>query len=329
MKIVKANVLWIYLYVFCLILTGINAYSKNVPEQIQVLFIGNSFTRNNGTIELFKNIAFTAGFQVNAEGFLREGGSVEKYIHNDSCWKVVRSRNWDYLIIQDYQSYYGDTLGVFPPGLLEANIAFQDSIKKINPCAKIIYVAGWDKQAGLKNYSSTDTIIRLIPRIMVNIRYLNNQPGVHNIIAPVGLAWLRCLQRNRNIRLYIITDHRHPARRGTYLYAIVIFSVIFRQNPDKSLYYNGISDSDAHYLCKLGFDVVKDTLNYTNLKSHCLRFFRIGNFLVADPGYSHYEWYINNVPYKGSYGFIFSKFDPACTYSVVATNKKGCKIRSL
>lgn len=50
-------------------------------------------------------------------------------------------------------------------------------------------------------------------------------------VVPVALAWTKILREHPEIRLYM-PDHSHPSMAGTYLYASVLYSVIFRRSPE-------------------------------------------------------------------------------------------------
>jgi len=300
------------------------AFGHILLDTTSVLFIGNSFTNDNNCPDVFRNLANQAKSAIHVETVIHLGGSVKNYINNDTCWRTIKSRKWDYIVFQDLQSCYSDTAGIFPKDILDDNIKFQAKIKKLLPCAKIIYVAGWEKLDAFKDRFPGDNIKRLIHRIMMNYAFLNNKPNVHNIIAPVGLAWLRSLQTNHDIALYVTSDYRHPAKRGTYLYAIVIFTTIFKYSPDYNLFYSGISSKDAHLLCKCGYRAVMDTIDYTNLKTSSLKIHKMGNTWYANPFYKHYQWFKNNLPIQDAHQFSFMKPDKKSIYTAKAIDWKGC-----
>ncbi|MFU0842849.1 MAG: SGNH-hydro domain-containing protein [Burkholderia sp.] len=50
-------------------------------------------------------------------------------------------------------------------------------------------------------------------------------------VIPVALAWTKVLKEYPEIRLYM-PDHSHPSMAGTYLYASVLYSVLFRRSPE-------------------------------------------------------------------------------------------------
>src|SRR6185369_11600251 len=102
----------------------------------------------------------------------------------------------------------------------------------------------------------------------------NSQKGVDNIIAPVGLSWYKAMYPNSQIYLYS-GDDRHPSRAGTYLYAAVMYTIIFKSNPEiaNDHIFQDMKTETRHFLCKTAFNTVYDTLSYTNLSSHSIQIY--------------------------------------------------------
>jgi len=303
--------------------------SQNLTDTVSILFIGNSFTVNNDCPGVFKHVTDGAGKKVCIGSCIHRGGSVKDFINNDTCWTKIKSRNWDYIVFQDYQAFYGDTLGVFPEGILEDNLKFQEKIKKINHCAKIIYTAGWENRNGFKDRFPKDNMKRLIHRIMANYAYLNNKNGVHNIIAPVGLVWLNSMQSKKDIQLYLSSDNRHPTRRGTDLFAITMYVVIFKSNPEQTLFFGDVGTAETRFIANICYKTVMDTFGYTNIKAHSIKITKVGNLLIADPFYQHYQWFKNDKVIDGANSFIHKKDHFGSKYTLKAIKGKGCKMESL
>jgi len=142
-------------------------------DSLQILFIGNSFTVLNNEPTLFKCMTSEACLPAHVESFTHLGMGINFWITDTGCWKKIRSRSWDYVVFQDLQSYYYEAFGTYPKGVFSNNLRFQDSIKKLNPCCKIIYVAGWEQQGGLPLRFPGDNTDQLIDRILNNYTYIN------------------------------------------------------------------------------------------------------------------------------------------------------------
>src|ERR1017187_692339 len=162
-------------------------------EPLQVLFIGNSFMYNNDMPAIDSSLVKAAGINAEISFHYALGQSIDYFVHDASCWAIIKSKKWDYIVFQDNQRYYYDSLGQFDSfdvavPIVANNLVFQDSIKKLIPCVKIVYFAGWEQEGGIPSLFPGDNTDKMIERILANYRYLNNLPGVNNIIAPIGVA---------------------------------------------------------------------------------------------------------------------------------------------
>ncbi len=317
------------LFIFiCLVtyLGNINAQAAK-RDSINILFIGNSFTVLNDEPLLFSSLARIAKIPVHVESFTHLGVGVDFFIAKDSCWLAIKSRKWDYIVFQDLQSYYYDSLAKFPPHILADNLKFQDSIKSLIPCVKIIYVAGWEMQGGIPARFHGDNTILMINRILSNYAYLNNQPNVHNTISPVGVAWKQS-EKLRPDLVLVSSDDRHPSPSGSYLYACEMFCTIFRQNPTNLAYSFSISAEAAWFLRNIAYKAFMDTIDYTNVDAITLQCTKTKNCLMADSGYSNYKWYRNDTLIAKSTFDSLNITDTNSYYSVTCTNANGCTISS-
>lgn len=195
------------------------------PNQTKVLFIGNSFTAKNDAWDIFTYLSMWGGHDVYVDRYIALGQGVKHHLESVECFEKVKSQKWDFIVFQDYQADFYDSFGKFPDKVLNNNILFQSKLKQFAPSAKIIYVAAWEKKSGATELFPTDNYEKMCLRILANYEYLNNQKSVHNIIAPLGMAWMQVLCERPDIQLYE-EDNRHPALAGAYLYACIIYSVI-------------------------------------------------------------------------------------------------------
>jgi hypothetical protein len=56
------------------------------------------------------------------------------------------------------------------------------------------------------------------------------EPGDQVMLAPVGAAMARCLERYPDIKLHG-DDNKHPSDAGRYLSALVIYATLFNDSP--------------------------------------------------------------------------------------------------
>jgi|GEM_PF-4514340 len=80
---------------------------------IKILFIANSFVYNNHLPEIERGLAQVAGINVVIDDEIELGQSMNSHITDPQCWAKIKSRKWDYVVIQDNQRFYYNT----PPSL--------------------------------------------------------------------------------------------------------------------------------------------------------------------------------------------------------------------
>lgn len=317
----------------------LSAISQSSP--VKILFIGNSFVFSHNMPDLLNQLAKSAGLRANISLYYVEGKSVNHFINDPFCWKVINSKKWDYVVIQDNQRYYYDSLGKFdsldhPIPLLKNNVIFQDSIKKLIPCVKIVYFAGWELKGGIPAKFPGDNTKKMIKRILANYQYLNSMPGVNNIIAPVGVAWMSIIDKVPYIAkkpynpLYLYeADGRHPGWAGSYLGACVLFGVIFHQPSinlnDKGPFYKHKLDT---IIKKIAWQAVVDSFAYSNLATITPVEGTKENTVFTSALYPAYQWYKDNIEIPGANNYNYTVSDYSSTYWVRVQDRNGCTFNS-
>jgi len=308
---------------------------------VEILFIGNSFIHSYGMHGIVFKLAEAAGIPMDATLHYSEGKSVNYFIHDTACWNRIRSRQWDFIVIQDNQRFYYDSLGKFdslgyPSPILANNLKFQDSIKKLIPCVQIVYLAGWEQEGGIPARFPGDNTKKMLKRLLANYHYMNNLPGVHNIIAPVGVAWLSAIEHipylvkkpfNRNF-LYD-SDGRHPGWAGSYMAACVVFSTIFHQSTlpltNSSPFYKIRLDT---MLKTCAWAAVLDSFSYSNLMKNTPQVWITNSTVFTTKDYSSYQWFEDKKLITGANTYKYDIRNKESTYWVLAKDKHGCPSRS-
>ena len=304
---------------------------------------------------MLEGMVEAAGLKADIDLKIGLGQSVDYHFHDPVCWAKIKEKKWDYIIIQDNQRYYCDRRGLIDSfdytnhmamrvPLLENNIHMQDSIKKLDPGVKIIYFAGWEKCGGEPERFPGDSTKKMIARILANYKYMNDQPGVHNLIAPVGAAFIKCMNDRPymakiplpNDTAFNLYDHdgRHPGNATSYLSACVIYVMIFHRSPiglQDSV--SNISASMNAYLKQVAWQTVLDSFSYTNLAVFCpvvKKARKMHNALYTTNNYASYQWFYEEDAIAGAtaYKFEAGKTCRTGNYRVETKDKKGNLYRS-
>lgn len=300
-------------------------------DTTRVLFIGNSFTAVEDVPGLVRDLSQQAGhpfvFFMHAPGGISVGDvgqGTSAHMNNPVVYDAIRADKWDFVVIQDNQGRFVDGGGIFPSPnaskVIEGHLKLRDSIRHYLPCARTIWFSGWAWKDGYQGLGTGEDLIR---NIYENYRVLNDT--THEIIAPIGSAWLYAIRDLPAIDLWS-ADRAHQSLAGSYLAASVIHASIFRKNPENVLFDGGLDTAVARQLRKLGYRAVLDSLPNSGLSNFVPQVAQNGNQLIATVGAGFYEWYKNGVLLPGNTNTI--TISGSGTYQVIVRNV-NCTSRSM
>jgi hypothetical protein len=225
------------LLVLCVLVLG-STLIKAQPSS--VLFIGNSYTYYNTMPETLKDIALSAGDTLYVESITKGGARFSTHANNPEVYQKLRSRNWDYVIIQGQSQEPS-----FPDSQVNNEVApyveqLIDSIVSINRCTTPILFMTWGRKNGdnqncavwppVCTYQGMDSILRL------NYIKFGNQFGAE--VSPVGVVWNGLRKVLPSLELYA-PDESHPSAKGSEVIAYTFYSVITEKSID-SINFTGL-----------------------------------------------------------------------------------------
>ena len=296
--------------------------------QTKVLFLGNSFTYMYDVPALFTGLASAAGISVYVDqntqaGMAVANESITGHAYDAVSQAKIVAEDWDYIVVQDNQGNYVNTVGSIPSACGNANITLYNQIKTNNPCTRIVYLAEWGPVGGV--YSGDNTT-NCINRIHGNMLFLNDNIG-NEIVSPVGKSWITSFTSLPSVNLFY-SDNVHPSLEGSYLAAATLFTTIFKYNPTALSYTGGVSTSTASTMRAIAYSTVTNTsyMSTTDLGSYTPTISLAGNVLTASGSYSNYQWYFNGT----AVGINSNTYTAAASgmYQVEVTNASGCSMRS-
>ncbi|MCF8297693.1 MAG: T9SS type A sorting domain-containing protein [Saprospiraceae bacterium] len=296
-------------------------------DTTSIYFIGNSFTAANAMTQMVQGLANAANLPVYIEDYSPGGATVyNDHLYDPQVLNTIKSRQWDYIVIQDNQGAYCNYYGQITPSVLAASIQLRDSIKLNNPCTKIVWFAGWGWQAGRPDLWPSDNGVNMINRILANFTFLND--SVDEIVAPIGEAWVTSINQNPNWNLWDM-DSVHPSLAGSFLTANVIFTSIFRADPSNLNYTATLSSNMASYYRATAFSEVRDSLNMAiyNLDMYTPELSINVDTISVLPVYSSYQWYLNNSPIPSATN-SYCKMSATGNYHLIAKDSNSCKLIS-
>ncbi len=301
-----------------------------MQAQTKVLFLGNSFTYAYNIPGLFHSLATSAGISVFVDENAQSGmavadeGGITGHVNSSVSQAKIVSQKWDFVVVQDNQGDFANTIGYIPTNCTDANKILYNQIKANDSCTRIIYFAGWGPVGGVVNGDNTQTCVN---RIYGNMLNLNNSIA-HEIVTPISKSWNTALNELPAVNLYY-TDDVHPSLAGSYLAAATIFTTIFKINPVNLSYTGGVNAATAKSMRFIADSIVTEATYFiaTNLKTYTPTLSVAGNVLTVNGNFSSYQWYKNGTA-VGSNSSSYSAVASG-NYQVAVTNSSGCSIRSL
>lgn len=302
----------------------------HAQDTTKVLFIGNSFTSQNDLPNLFNQISLGSGKDVFIASYMPGGVSVgdisqgtSAHMNNPLVFSLIKSNNWDYLVLQDNQGRFCLGYGQFPSTslVIEGHNKILDSLLFYNPCAHMILFAGFGPKNGYMPYANSGSA--LIDTIYQNYQFLNESLG--QIIAPIGPTLKKIISDHPSINLWS-SDEVHPSLYGSFLTANVLYSTIFKSSPISSSYNPGILFTEDSLLKKIAFQTTIDSLNNTGLLEITPIINQMGN-TISISGYNNCSWFFNGIPYVTN-NCTLNMLQPG-KYYAIGSDINNCKFQTL
>ncbi len=313
-----------------ILLAVIISVLSHAQDTTKVLFIGNSFTSQNNLPAVFSQLVQSSGKNVVVASHMPGGVSVgdisqgsSAHMNNPLVYSLIKSNDWDYLVLQDNQGRFCLGYGQFPSSslVIEGHMKIRDSLLFHHPCAHVIWFAGFGPKNGYPPYGNTGEA--LIDSIYHNYQFLVDTAG--QIIAPIGPAFKRIISGAASINLWS-SDDVHPSLYGTSLVANVLYSTIYKSSPIHSSYNPGFSTYEDSLLKTTAYQTTIDSLKYSGLSEITPVINQVGNTLSVS-GYQNCNWFFNGNPYLSN-NCIANINQPGNYYALI-TDMNNCELRTL
>lgn len=199
-------------------------------DKTNILFIGNSKTYYNDFAEIFMNLANKAGKNVYATDPPKKHGGkgLIQMLDFSDVKQVIKSKNWDYIVLQEKTDTGLDNGDELKKGAKELiNYTKENSNTKV----KVLYNAVWVLNTLNKNEQEK-----------TNKNYELARNATTGKISYAGDAFIKCREKYPEIKLFV--DDRHPTPEGSYLSACCMYATIYGESPEGIEYYGGLKNSE-------------------------------------------------------------------------------------
>ena len=181
---------------------------------LQILFIGNSYTSRNNLPRLLTELALEAPKpkNVQVDVIIAGGASLRRHWNAGTARTALQASRWDYVVLQEQS-----TLPVKNRARYHDNVRLFDAEIARNGARTALYLT-WARQHAPE---TQDTITRAVEDIAAQINAR---------VIPVGRAWQMATIEKPRLPLYV-ADGSHPSTAGSYLAACVFYVSLFDEPP--------------------------------------------------------------------------------------------------
>jgi hypothetical protein len=196
------------------------------PRELDVLFIGNSYTIMHDLPSLVEALGEQAGVELHAEMLAMGGQDFEFHAGRQKTARVLREGDWDVVVLQSHSL---DPLRNHD-GFLEAGQMLVDMVRASGAVPLLFQT--WPRKAGHNLYNYYDATggnpEAMMRRVGAAYDELAQLTGAE--VVEVGRAWRR-VRKNAPEHDPYASDAAHPGKLGAYLTANVFFAALTDVSP--------------------------------------------------------------------------------------------------
>lgn len=235
---------WVILFSISILLF----FQATAKEEINILFIGNSYTYRNHMPKIFEKLAKLNGKSLKVYSNTKGMTSFYRHSKRQNLYKAIAWKKWDYVILQgssrdmikDSVTFKTKTI----PGLEKIIAAVKSNTEK----TKILFFMTWAYQKGYGKKS----YFEMTKNVKNGYEFLSTNYNIP--VVPVGLAWKEVRVQEKKTKLYH-RDGAHPSLQGSYLVASCFYVSIFKERIKKHL---NLFDRSIHQkIGKTSFATIK------------------------------------------------------------------------
>lgn len=227
---------------------------------LKILFIGNSYTYTNNLPALFKDLACDAGINVAATSATKGDYHFADHAGDASTLAAIRSRPWDYVILQNHSLGLSFTPWQVTATSLPEVLRLVHNIRLNHTATQIVYYVTQGRELGDRincpDYPPVCTFAGHTEVVITGYGIYQAETGGE--LALAGSAWKAVVDDGAapfDSGDLWWPDNSHPELMGSYLTASVMFATIFDQSPAGRSAPDGIPPAHAAYLQQIAAQV--------------------------------------------------------------------------
>jgi hypothetical protein len=191
---------------------------------VRILFLGNSYTFVNDLPTVFRDLARSAGQNVETEMVAEGGETLAQHAASSDDANALNGSHWQFVVLQSQ---------MYP-----ATRSLVTTIRAGG--ASPVLLETWAHQAGWPDYDLSFATMQA----GIDQGYATIAGELKVSVAPAGQAWQAVVNRAPGIVLWQ-SDGSHPAPAGTFLAACALYTRVFGPCPVDGPYTGGLPASQA------------------------------------------------------------------------------------
>ncbi|MCK5592435.1 MAG: hypothetical protein KAI72_10810 [Candidatus Pacebacteria bacterium] len=241
--------------IFMTMIIGCNQGGNNdMDKQMNILFIGNSFTFFNEMPGMVKEMGLSNNWDITVEQIAYGGYSLSDYIEDgsDSKEEVINKLNeltWDYVVLQDSSRKPLDNEDDFLLSISILNDLITDK------GAQTVLFSTWSYREESLQLQNTGLTYIEFYNVLTNAYNLASSEN-DTLIAPVGTAFYNLTTEHPEIELLML-DNIHPTMEGSYVAAYIFYTLIISKEDNNEYKPTGISDEILVILREFAIEVLE------------------------------------------------------------------------
>lgn len=182
------------------------------PQELRVLFIGNSLTSMHNVPGLVEQLTSDGPLRVRSSSVTRNNFSLDDHWAQDEAVRAIARGGWSHVVLQQGPS----ALPASRVQLRAATRQFDEVIRKAGARTALYMV--WPSEARSGDFDA------------VRDSYATAARDVGGVFLPAGEAWRAAWRRDPQLSLYA-SDRFHPTLQGSYAAALVIADRLTGRQP--------------------------------------------------------------------------------------------------
>lgn len=207
---------------------------------------------------MFRDIAESKGKKMHVDTVVEGGKDFNFHANNPETYALIRSRKWDYVVIQGHSNELAQPESKVDKNSLPYAKQIVDSIRANSSCTQVVLYMTWGYKNGNAKWAPIATYDSM--QLRIKNQYLRFADLLDARVSPVGEVWKEVRKKYSGINLYH-SDNQHPSEAGSYLSACTFFTAIFGESPLKNKAIVPLDESTRQIIEMNAAQVVLNNLN--------------------------------------------------------------------